>query len=73
VRFPKITINHAILVFGAEEKEDQIQFACYDPNDPSEPALLTFDRQEQRFSFPRNTYFKGGQVNVYQIYKSWNY
>lgn len=73
VRFPKITINHAVLVFAAREAPNQIEFSCYDPNDPSAPVLLSFDQEECRFFFPTNDYFKGGRVDVYEVYRSWNY
>ena len=51
----------------------EIQFTTYDPNYPSEPIPLVYDRGTQRFKFPRNSYFKGGRVDVYEIYHAWNY
>ena len=73
VRFPQLAINHAVLVYAAKEGGPEIQFTTYDPNYPSEPIPLVYDRGTQRFKFPRNSYFKGGRVDVYEIYHAWNY
>ncbi|MDB6028611.1 MAG: hypothetical protein JWM68_4834 [Verrucomicrobiales bacterium] len=70
VRFPQLTINHAAVLYGVTEDSDVIRFSMYDPNYPEKPATLTFDRQTKHFILPANTYFQGGQVNVYEIYKS---
>jgi hypothetical protein len=73
VRFPKLTINHSLVVFDANEEENTIRFAVYDPNHPEKPSVLTFDRATRRFDLPRNPYFIGGRVDVYEIYHAWNY
>jgi hypothetical protein len=71
--FPKLTINHALLLFDAKETDTEIHFATYDPNDPSKPGLLTFDRAGRTFILPANAYFPGGPVDVYEIYWKWDY
>lgn len=68
VRFPHITINHAILLYDYRVAGDQIHFEAYDPNSPDAPATLTYDPATRRFTLPRNTYFAGGPVDVYEIY-----
>lgn len=73
VRFPSLQINHAILVFASEESPQEIRFRCYDPNHPSGPVQLTFDRQTRTFKLPANDYFPGGRVDVYEIYNRWDY
>jgi hypothetical protein len=73
VRFPKLTINHALVLFDVRETEEGFEFAVYDPYDPVKPAALTFNRKERQFSFPANDYFVGGKVDIYEIYSSWNY
>ena len=70
VQFPKITINHSLMIFDAEESPREIRFATYDPNDVERPLPLVYDRSERRFSFPKTDYFAGGPVNVYEIYNS---
>jgi hypothetical protein len=69
VRFPQLTINHAILVYQFENHKEEIHFQTYDPNDPEKPVLLIFDRSTREFHFQRTGYFPGGKVNVYEIYR----
>jgi hypothetical protein len=70
VRFPQLTINHAAVLYGVTNTPEAILFSMYDPNYPVKPATLTFDRKTRHFNLPANTYYPGGQVNVYEIYKS---
>jgi hypothetical protein len=67
-RFPRITINHALVLYGHARTEDEIRFEAYDPNHPDAPRSLRFDRASRTFFFPRTNYFPGGRVDVYQIY-----
>jgi len=73
VRFPSLTINHAVVLFDVQESADGIEFAAYDPNSPERPTTLTYDRARRSFSFPTNSYFPGGRVDVYEIYCNWCY
>ena len=73
VRFPSLTINHAILLFDFLTAENEIRFAAYDPNAPDKPVTLTYDRGSRTFSLPTNLYFPGGRVDVYEIYRNWCY
>jgi hypothetical protein len=73
VRFPELLINHGVLVFDAKESEKQIVFSIYDPNKTDGPRTLDYDRATRTFNFAANDYFMGGRVDVYEIYRSWNY
>ena len=73
VRFPQLTINHAVVIFKAEEAAAQIRFETYDPNRPAAPVWITFDRATRTFDLPANDYFPGGRVDLYEIYHRWNY
>ena len=73
VRFPQLSINHALLVFAAKQLVQTIEFEVYDPNKPDRPKTLTYDRATRTFSFPGNDYWPGGRVDVYEIYRGWNY
>jgi len=68
VRFPRIAINHAVLVYGYVETPERIRFVIYDPNAPAAPAALLYDRAKRTFFLPRNAYFRGGRVDAYEIY-----
>jgi hypothetical protein len=67
-RFPRITINHAVILYDSSQTEAEIRFQAYDPNHPDAPRTLRFDRASRTFLFPRTNYFPGGRVDVYQIY-----
>ncbi|HLP78774.1 MAG TPA: hypothetical protein VK327_17870 [Candidatus Paceibacterota bacterium] len=73
VRFPQLTINHAVLIFGAKQTAGTIEFHAYDPNKPDSPKTLLFDRASRTFSFAGNDYWPGGRLDVYEIYRSWRY
>src|SRR5665213_1047536 len=67
VTFPRLTINHAVLLFGATANE----FQAYDPNICDKPLTLVYDPARRCFEFPRTHYFAGGRVNAYEIYRGW--
>jgi hypothetical protein len=73
LRFPSLAINHAILVYDAQDTKTEIRFLAYDPNEPSQPVTLTFDRTRNTFFLPANSYFEGGNLNAYEIYHRWDY
>jgi hypothetical protein len=66
--FPRISINHGIVLFGLVESEGGIQFDGYDPNIPDRPVKLHYSRAGRAFSFPRTHYWTGGELNVIEIY-----
>jgi hypothetical protein len=68
VRFPQLTINHAVAVYDAVSRGDSIEFQVYDPNIPGQPVTLTYDRAKRTFYWPRSIYYPGGRVDVYRIY-----
>lgn len=63
-------LDHSVLVFAAREREDALEFSCYDPNDPSAPILLIYEKIRRRFLMPRVAYFEGGPIFVYRLYYS---
>jgi len=71
VRFPKLSINHGVILFYAAEGQGSIRFKVYDPNDPGKPTTLTFDQNAQTFLLPSNRYWAGGRVDVIEIYRGW--
>jgi len=73
VRFPQLTINHSVLLFGAKETDKEILFSVYDPNKPDSPKVLNYDRASRTFSFAGNDYWPGGRVDIYEIYRKWDY
>lgn len=73
VRFPKLSINHALVLFAHQSTASEVRFMAYDPNLPEAPVPLIYNRAEQRFNYPPNHYFAGGRVDLYEVYHAWNY
>ncbi|WCJ58516.1 hypothetical protein NXS98_12395 [Fontisphaera persica] len=83
VTFPRLTINHTILLIGLATPEEvrqlapdieaageAVYFKAYDPNQPERPLILWYQKQERQFYYPRTTYFPGGRVNVYEMLRT---
>ncbi len=70
VKFPALTVNHAIILFGVTETGRGWEFESYDPNNSERPERLTFDRAAQTFFLPPNSYWPGGGLNVSHISRS---
>jgi hypothetical protein len=62
-RFPRITINHGIVLYGFAESEEKIRFTAYDPN----------EKKLRAFTFAPNIYWGGGRLNVMEIFCGWPY
>jgi len=69
-RFPDTRLNHAILIYEAADGPAGPRFLAYDPNNAAQPTWLDYDSARNEFSLPPNTYFAGGAVKVYRIYRS---
>jgi hypothetical protein len=67
-RFPNTSLNHALLIYAERPSDEGVTFIAYDPNNPADPAELAFDARSRTFFFPRNQYFAGGAVKVYEVY-----
>ena len=72
-RFPKVTINHGILLYAVASTGDVLRFQAYDPNIPSQPVELSYLHANRTFHFPRNHYWAGGHLQVVEIYRNWLY
>ena len=70
VRFPQLTINHGMLVYGHRASGSAIAFEAYDPNDVTGPATLQYEPATRAFSLPPNHYWAGGQLDVIHIYRN---
>jgi len=73
VRFPQLTINHAVVVYEAAATDEGVRFLGYDPNDPTRPLVIYYRREDRRFYTSQNDYFIGGRVDVYEVYRNWLY
>ncbi len=72
-RFPNITINHGIVLYGFNETEQSVEFKAYDPNIPEHPVKLIYEKDSHQFTFAPNRYWGGGPLKVMEIYCDWPY
>lgn len=70
LRYPRLTINHMVLLFAVDDDENEVRFQVYDPNTADAPIVLRYDRAGRVFRYPRTPYFGGGPVKVYEVYDS---
>jgi hypothetical protein len=68
VEFPRLGLNHAILIYAFNRNANETTFQAYDPNNPAEPLQIKYSETTRQFEFPRTSYYIGGKVNIYQIY-----
>jgi hypothetical protein len=72
--YPKLSINHAVLVYGRKKNHsrDELEhYFVYDPNHAEAPRELTWSPHERAFAYQKDIDFVGGFVRVYQAYGNW--
>ena len=72
-RFPNITINHGIVLYGFNETGQTTEFEAYDPNIPEHPVKLIHEKDSHQFTFAANRYWGGGTLKVMEIYCDFPY
>ena len=72
-RFPRITINHGIVLYAFAESEQTTEFEAYDPNIPEHPMKLVYEKKRRVFTFAPNIYWGGGVLSVMEIFCDWPY
>jgi len=72
-RFPRITINHGIVLYDFTESNTQIEFTAYDPNIPEHPVKLAYEKARRVFTFAPSIYWGGGVLSVMEIFCDWPY
>jgi hypothetical protein len=72
-RFPRITINHGIVLYRFADSAADIEFEAYDPNLPEHPVTLVFEKKRRVFTFAPNIYWGGGVLSVMEIFCDFPY
>jgi hypothetical protein len=72
-RFPRITINHGIVLYRFAETDQAIEFDAYDPNIPELPVTLVYEKERRGFTFAPNIYWGGGVLSVMEIFTDFPY
>jgi len=69
LQFPSLGINHGMVIFDGSPAGRGAEFLAYDPNDPDRPATLAYDRGRRTFTLSSNRYWRGGDLNVFEIFR----
>jgi hypothetical protein len=67
--FPSRTVNHFVVMIGAEGTQEGVLYRCYDPNAPGVELSLVYNSEKGTFVMPVTRYFPGGEVRVYEVEK----
>jgi hypothetical protein len=68
--WPKPELNHTVVAFAAHDTGAGIDFSVSDPNDPSEPGVLTWRRATRRFWATHVYDTEPGDIRVFRMYFS---
>jgi hypothetical protein len=69
--YPRLSINHSVLVYKRESSSADPtveQYLVYDPNHPESPRELTWSKRSRAFAYQKDWDFIGGFVRVYHVY-----
>jgi hypothetical protein len=69
--YPRMTINHAVLVYKQKSFSPNPgieRYLVYDPNHPESPRELTWSAHDRAFTYQKDWDFVGGVIRVYQTY-----
>jgi hypothetical protein len=72
--YPRLSINHAVLVYkreSASQNGEIDNYLVYDPNHPESPRKLAWSSRDRAFAYQKDWDFIGGFVHVFQIYGKW--
>ncbi|PYM20574.1 MAG: hypothetical protein DMD78_21340 [Candidatus Rokuibacteriota bacterium] len=69
--WPKPELNHTVVAFAYRPGADGVEFLVWDPNDPGEPGVMTFDAGASRFRATHLYDTEPGLIRAFRMYYSW--
>ncbi len=69
--WPKPELNHTVVAFAYRPGAQGVEFVVWDPNDPAEPGIMTFDSAASRFRASRIYDTEPGLIRAFRMYYSW--
>ena len=69
--WPTPELNHTVVAFAYRPTETTLEVTVWDPNDPTEPGLITFERPARRFVATRVYDTRPGAIRVFRMYYWW--
>lgn len=69
--FPTPELNHGVVAYDYRvTARGALEFLVYDPNDPSTPGLISFDREARRFEATRLFDTDPGPIRAFRVHYS---
>jgi hypothetical protein len=69
--WPKPELNHTVIAYAYRSGPAGVELVVWDPNDPEEPGLVTFDTGSSRFQATRLYDTTPGVIRAFRMYDSW--
>jgi len=69
--WPKPELNHTVVAFAYRPGPQGMEFVVWDPNDPAEPGVMTFDSEAGRFRASHIYDTEPGLIRAFRMYYSW--
>jgi hypothetical protein len=69
--WPKPELNHGVVAYAYRPSPRGVEFVVWDPNDPREPGLVTFDLQARQFEASRLYDTEVGPIRAFRMSYSW--
>jgi hypothetical protein len=69
--WPKPELNHTVVAFAYRPGSQGVDFLVWDPNDPAEPGVMTFDAEASRFRATHIYDTAPGLIRAFRMYYSW--
>ena len=68
--WPKPELNHTVVVYGVRATARGVDLTVWDPNDPHEPGVITFDNDAGKFWATHVFDTERGAIRVFRMYYS---
>ncbi len=69
--WPKPELNHTVVAYAYRAGPQGVEFVVWDPNDPGEPGMVTFDADASRFRATHLYDTEPGLIRAFRMYYSW--
>jgi hypothetical protein len=68
--WPKPELNHTVVVYESRPARNGVEFIVWDPNDPADPGIMTFEAGARRFWATRIYDTEQGPIRAFRMYYS---
>jgi hypothetical protein len=69
--WPKPELNHTVVAYAAHQTGEGVELTVWDPNDPAQPGVMTFDTASRQFYATRIYDTEPGPIRAFRMYHSW--